>query len=109
MMGLSPTDGPQHVQALQRANRVRCARALIKRRIASGEVTAAEVILNRRWELESMPLAELLLSQRQWGGKRCGEFLLALTMDENKSIGSMTERQRTAVAALLTTNMRARR
>ena len=108
-MGFSPTDGPQYVRALQRANRVRCARALIKRRIASGELTAAEVILSDHWELESMRLAELLLSQPRWGSKRCGEFLLALTMDENKRIGSMTERQRTAVAALLTAHTRASR
>jgi hypothetical protein len=107
-MELIPTDGPQHVRALKRANRVRCARALIKRRIASGELTAAEVILNHRWEPESMPLAELLLSQRQWGSKRCGEFLLALTIDENKRIGSMTDRQRIAAAALLTAHTRSR-
>jgi hypothetical protein len=103
-MGSRPTDGPQHVRALVRANHVRCARALIKRRIARGDVTAAEVILSHRWELESMRLAEVLLSQRQWGSKRCDGFLLALTMHENKSIGSMTERQRMAVAALLTAN-----
>ena len=83
-MGFRPTDGPRHVRALERANHVRCARALIKRRIASGDLTAAEVILSHRWELESMRLAEVLLSQRQRGSKRCGEFLLAVTMHENK-------------------------
>jgi hypothetical protein len=101
------TIGPQHVRALERANQVRRARALVKRRIASGQLTAAEVVLSHRWEIESMPVAEVLLSQRQWARKRCAEFLLAVTIRDNKSVGSMTERQRIAVAAMLTANTRA--
>jgi hypothetical protein len=69
-------------------------------------MTAAEVILSRRWEIEKMPVVELLISQRQWGIGRCHAFLLGVTMPENKLIGSMTERQRTAVAALLTAQSR---
>ena len=105
-MDSRPSNGPQHVRALERANHVRRTRALIKRRVASGHLTAAEVILSHRWELESMRLADVLLSQRQWGRKRCDEFLAAVTMHETKIIGSMTERQRIAVAALLTANTR---
>jgi hypothetical protein len=101
-MGFTPGDGPQHVRALERANRVRSARATVKRRIASGDLTAAEVILSHRWEIDSMSITEILISQRQWGRGRCHKFLFDLTMRENKQIGSMTERQRTAVAALLT-------
>ncbi len=37
--------GPQCMRALQRANEVRLARAELKRRIAEGRVSAAEVIL----------------------------------------------------------------
>jgi hypothetical protein len=106
-MDPTPSSGPQHVRALERANQVRRARALVKRRIASGQLAAAEVVLSHRWEIEGMPVAEILLSQRQWGRKRCDEFLLAVTMGENKSIGSMTTRQRIAVAAMLTANTRA--
>ena len=107
-MDPTPSNGPQHVRALERANHVRRARALVKRRIASGQLTAAEVVLSHRWEIESMPVAEILLSQRQWGRKRCDAFLLAVTIGDDKSIGSMTTRQRIAVAAMLTANTRAR-
>ena len=41
-MDFTPGDGPQHVWALERANHVRSARATAKRRIASGELTAAD-------------------------------------------------------------------
>jgi hypothetical protein len=105
-MDFRPGEGPQHVRALERAIHVRSARATVKRRIASGELTAAEVILGHRWELDTMPITEILSSQRQWGRGRCHQFLIRLAMRENKEIGSMTQRQRTAAAALLTDRSR---
>ena len=64
-----------HLQALQRANAVRLARAELKRRVADGEVSAAEVILRSPWEAESMTVSDLLTSQRRWGSTRCRKFL----------------------------------
>jgi hypothetical protein len=48
-----------------------------------------------------MPIGELLTSQRGWGQRRCQQFLSALAIDETKTLGSMTERQRLAAAARL--------
>lgn len=93
--------GPQHLQALQRANRVRLARAELKRRIADGEVTAGEVILTSPWEAASMAIGDVLMSQRRWGGTRCRKFLAMFRISETKTIGSLTERQRHALAAQL--------
>jgi hypothetical protein len=93
--------GPQHMRALQRANEVRLARAELKRRINEGETTAASVILNPPWEAESMAVAELLMSQRRWGHTRARRFLAGVPMTETKTIGSMTERQRLSLAAVL--------
>ena len=93
--------GPQHLRALERANAVRLARADLKRRVADGEVSAAEVILTSPWEAESMTVSDLLTSQRRWGHTRCRKFLQCIPMSETKTIGSMTDRQRRALAALL--------
>jgi hypothetical protein len=93
--------GPQHLQALQRANRVRLARAELKRKISEGETTAAEVILASPWEAESMALGDVLMSQRRWGGTRCRKFLAMFRISETKTVGSLTERQRLALAAQL--------
>jgi hypothetical protein len=93
--------GPQHLRALERANAVRLARADLKRRVAEGELTAAEVILGAPWEADSMTVSDLLTSQRRWGHTRCRKFLQSIPMSENKTIGSMTDRQRRAVAQLL--------
>jgi hypothetical protein len=92
---------PQHMRALARANEVRLARAELKRRIGHGEVTVAEVVLNSPWEAESMTISDLLMSQRRWGNTRCRKLLQGIQMSENKTVGSMTERQRRALASLL--------
>jgi hypothetical protein len=89
------------MQALARANRVRLARAELKRLIARGEVEAAEVVRESPWETESMTLAELLTSQRRWGRTRARKFLLGLALSENKRIGTLTERQRALLATEL--------
>jgi hypothetical protein len=41
------------------------------------------------------------MSQRRWGRTRCRKFLLSVPMSENKTIGTMTERQRCLLSALL--------
>lgn len=92
---------PQHMRALARANEVRLARAELKRRIGHGEVTVAEIVLTSPWEAESMTISDLLMSQRRWGCTRCRKLLQGIPMSENKTVGSMTERQRRALAALL--------
>jgi hypothetical protein len=92
---------PQHLLALARANRVRLARADLKRRVAEGELSVAEVVLACPWEAESMAIADLLMSQHRWGRTRCRRFLAALPMSETKTIGTMTDRQRHALADML--------
>jgi hypothetical protein len=92
---------PQYRRALARANEVRLARAELKRQVARGERGAAEVILTAPWEADSMIVADLLMSQRRWGLARCRKVLAQIPMSENKTIGSMTDRQRRALAAAL--------
>ena len=100
--------GPQYMLALERANKVRLARAELKRRVQAGEADAAEVITECPWEAESMAIADLLMSQRRWGQTRCRKFLAQIPMSENKTIGSMTERQRRTLAEMLSSPERGR-
>src|SRR3954453_19064893 len=92
---------PQHLKALEQANRVRLARADLKRRVAAAETTAAEVVLECPWQASSMELSDLLMSQRRWGRARCRRLLLSLGLPENKAIGTLTLRQRNALASTL--------
>jgi hypothetical protein len=101
MTSATIASGPQHLRALQRANEVRLARAELKRRVAEGELTASDIVLDSPWEAESMAIADLLMSQRRWGRTRSRRFLAQVPLSETKTIGSLTERQRHAVAAQL--------
>ena len=110
-MDPATTPGPQHMLALERANRVRLARAALKRKVAAGRLDAAEIVLSSPWETESMSISELLMSQKRWGRTRCRRFLQSIGMSENKKIATLTERQRVTLAALPTAkaqNSRAR-
>ena len=99
MIGLaSRTAEPPRLKALERANEVRLARAELKRRIAEGDVGAAEVILSCPWEASSWTVGDLLMSQRRWGTARCRKFLSRAQINEMKQIGSLTERQRRVLA-----------
>lgn len=89
------------MQALARANRVRLARAELKRSIGRGDVDAADVVRDCPWETESMTLAELLTSQRRWGRTRARKFLIGLALNENKRLGTLTTRQRSLLASEL--------
>jgi hypothetical protein len=93
---------PQYMRALERANKVRLARAELKRGVSMDEIDAAEVILTCPWEADNMAVADLLMSQRRWGQTRCRKFLSQIPMSEKKTIGSMTDRQRRTLAMMLT-------
>jgi hypothetical protein len=43
------------------------------------------------------------MSQKRWGRTRCRKFLQSISLLESKTVGSLTERQRVTLAALLTT------
>lgn len=92
---------PQHLRALERANEVRLARAELKRRIAAGELWVADIVLDSAWEAASMTLSDLLTSQRRWGLQRCRKLLATIPIAENKRLGTLTERQRLALASAL--------
>jgi hypothetical protein len=99
---------PQHMRALERANKVRLARAELKRKVSMDEIDVAEVILECPWEAHSMAVADLLMSQRRWGQTRCRKFLSQIPMSEKKTIGSMTDRQRHTLATTLRSAERGR-
>jgi hypothetical protein len=99
-------EAPQHMRALERANTVRLARAELKRAIARGDRDAAEVVRDCPWETESMTLAELLTSQRRWGRTRARKFLVPLSLNENKQLGTLTSRQRVLLSTELASRTR---
>ena len=100
---------PQHMQALAHANRVRLARASLKRAILSNQIDVTEIVRDCPWEVETMTIGELLRSQRRWGRTRVRKFLSSLALNENRELGRLTDRQRNVLAAELATKAIRRR
>jgi hypothetical protein len=75
--------------------------AMVKRRVAAGELSACEVVLACPWMVRSMAVAELLACQPWWGWIRCRTCLESVGLDESKVLGGLTERQRVALAVVI--------
>ena len=48
-----------------------------------------------------MSISDLLMSQKRWGQARCRRVLVPIGVPENKQVGTLTERQRLALAGTL--------
>ncbi len=95
------TSRPQRLSALEQANRVRLARAAIKRQIADGTLPVTRVLRDVPAEAQGMTLGELLIAQRGWGQTRCRRLLAAVDLGEHKPVGRLTDRQRQALVRRL--------
>lgn len=98
---------PQHLAALESANRIRLARAALKRDIRTGETTVAEVLLADipDW-LEGMAVGELVQAVRWIGPHKCRQVLTRMgdgrwPCSELKEVGYLTMRQRRHLAEAL--------
>ena len=94
---MTTTEQSQHMQALERANLVRLARAELKRSIGRGDVSVADVLDpdgEIPWEAEDMSVIQLLASQHRWGRRRSQKVLVRLGIGEQRHLGLLTPRQR---------------
>jgi hypothetical protein len=101
MGSTGPVVVAQRSQALSQANRIRSARATLKRALESGRRSAAEVISDPPWIAQTMPVRQVVVSQRGWGTVRSRRLLRSASVPEDKALGSLTERQRRALLAML--------
>lgn len=92
---------PQHMQALQRGNKIRLARAGLKRQVANGETTVVAVLQDIPEHAEKMPVYDLLTAQHRWGRSRARKLLAVAQVREGKKLGELTQRQRLVICDLL--------
>ena len=98
---------PQHEQALEKANRVKKARADVKRDLRTlptdeARGVAAAVIEDPNELLVTMPVDSLLVAIRRWGREHAVRLLVrAMVSPVNRPIGALTERQRDVLTAAL--------
>lgn len=86
---------PQHLTALQKANRVRLARAALKGEIAEGRRAVSDLFDEP--DAQTMPLVEALRAQHRWGRTRVLKLLREVRIGETVTFGRLTDRQRRAL------------
>lgn len=87
--------------ALHKANRIRLARAAVKREIHANDRMLMRVVREPPECMLSCSIAEALCAQRRWGIIRARKFLLPLVISESRKIEDLTIRQREQVCEAL--------
>ena len=91
----------QRMEALQRANDVRSARARLKRNLKAGRQPIHELLLEPPEYLETAKVFDLLLAVPKYGRVKVNKILSQCRISPSKTIGGLSERQRRELVALM--------
>ena len=91
----------QQMEALERANEVRCKRAQLKRDLKAGRQPIHELLLEPPDYLETAKVFDLLLAVPKYGRVKVNKILSQCRISPSKTIGGLSERQRAELVALM--------
>ena len=85
----------QRLRALQLANEIRSARAQLKKDLASGRIELAQILARPPECVRTARVRDVLLALPKIGSVKAGRILADCGIAHSKTLGSLTERQRT--------------
>jgi S13-like H2TH domain len=91
----------QRMDALARANRIRIKRAELKRDLKAGRLSIQALLLNPPEYLETAKVFDLLLAVPKYGRVKTNKILAHCRISPSKTIGGLSERQRSELVSLL--------
>jgi hypothetical protein len=91
----------QRMDALQRANEIRTRRASLKRDLKAGRTSIHELLLSPPEYLETAKVFDMLLAVPKYGRVKVNKILVQCRISPSKTIGGLSERQRTELVGLL--------
>lgn len=91
----------QRMDALGRANVIRTRRAQLKRDLKAGRASARDVLLEPPEWVGTMKAFDLLLAVPKYGRVKVSKVLSQARMSPSKSVGGMSQRQRTELVSML--------
>lgn len=97
--GLPERSREQRLRALQRANEIRLARADLKKRLAAGERRLDELLREAPEFAHGAKIYDLLLAVPKLGPVRARHLLAHYRISETKTLGGLSERQRSELIA----------
>ncbi len=89
------------MDALARANHIRTQRAKVKRDLKAGRLSIDALLLEPPSCVETAKVFDLLLSVPRYGRVKVNKVLAHCRISPSKTIGGLSERQRTELVALL--------
>jgi hypothetical protein len=91
----------QRMDALQRANEIRTRRAQLKRDLKAGRVSIHNLLREPPEYVETAKVFDMLLAVPKYGRVKVGKILQTCRISPSKTIGGLSERQRTELVSLL--------
>jgi hypothetical protein len=89
------------MDALQRANDIRTRRAQLKKDLKAGRVSIHKLLLEPPEYIETAKVFDMLLAVPKYGRVKANKILQQCRISPSKTIGGMSERQRTELVSLL--------
>ena len=91
----------QRMEALQRANDIRSRRAQLKRDLKAGRTPIHELLLDPPDYVQTAKVFDLLLAVPKYGRVKVNKILVHCRIAPSKTIGGLSERQRSELVSLL--------
>ena len=91
----------QRMDALNRANEVRTRRAQLKRDLKGGRASIHQLLLDPPAFVETAKVFDMLLAVPKYGRVKANKILQQCRISPSKTIGGLSERQRTELVAML--------
>jgi hypothetical protein len=89
------------MDALQRANEIRTRRATLKRDLKAGRTRIHDLLLDPPDYLETAKVFDMLLAVPKYGRVKVNKILVQCRISPSKTIGGLSERQRTELVSML--------
>ncbi len=91
----------QRMDALARANIIRSQRAQLKRDLKAGRHSIHTLLLDPPEYVETAKVCDMLLAVPKYGRVKVNKILVHCRISPSKTIGGLSERQRTELVSLL--------
>ena len=91
----------QRMEALQRANDIRTRRAQLKRDLKAGRVRIHDLLLEPPTYVETAKVFDMLLAVPKYGRVKVNKVLVQCRISPSKTIGGLSQRQRTELVSML--------
>jgi len=90
----------QRMEALKRANDIRVRRAQLKKDLKSGQAQIEEILRDPPEFVTTAKVFDMLLAVPKFGRVKAARFLNLCRISQSKTVGGLSDRQRTELIAL---------